>query len=55
MACNPVKFGQIINPCYGLMPSDPPQVLRPCMVSCLIVSVPLDQSKMTTAYMLTNN
>ena len=26
MACNPVKFGQIITPCYGLIPSDPPPI-----------------------------
>jgi len=55
MACNMVKFGQIITPCYGLMPSDLPQVLRPIMVSSRMVSVPLDQSNRTTAYMVSNN
>jgi hypothetical protein len=54
MACNPVKFGQIITPCYGVMPSDPPQVPRPCMVSFLMVSRHLDRLNMPTAYMLTN-
>ena len=55
MACNPVKFGQIITSCYGLIPSDPSQFMRPYMVSFRMVSVPLDQFKLTTAYMVSNN
>ncbi len=52
---NRLQSGQIITPCYGLMPSDPPKLMRPYMVSFRMVSVPLIQSKMTTAYMVSNN
>jgi hypothetical protein len=44
MACNPVKSGQIITPCYGVMVSGPPQVMRPIMLSFRMVSSPLGQS-----------
>ena len=47
-----VKMAQNAAPYYGLMPSDPPQVLRPFMLSSLMVSVPLDQSKIPRPYMV---
>ena len=42
---NRLQSGQIITPCYGVILSDPSQFMRPYMVSFLMVSVPLDQSK----------
>jgi hypothetical protein len=53
MACNMVKMAQNSAPYYGVMPSDPPQVPRPVMVSSLMVSSPLDQSIFTRPDMVT--
>jgi hypothetical protein len=52
MACNLVKFGQIITPCYGVMPSDPPKFMRPIMLSFRMVSVPPDLSQIIRPYMV---
>ena len=49
------KMAQNSAPYYGVMPSDPPQVLRPYMVSFRMVSSPFDQSIFPRPYKVSNN
>ena len=49
------KMAQNSAPYYGLMVSRPPKVLRPIMVSSLMVSVLLDWSHLPTPFMVSFN